>query len=50
MHHVREKHLYASKEERKPHHLGEILVGDRMMKTLFVLPFLISFEVIHPYP
>ena len=31
-------------EERKPHHLGEILVGDRMMKTLYVLPFLISFE------
>jgi hypothetical protein len=31
-------------EERKPHHLGEILVGDRMMKTLFALPFLISFE------
>jgi hypothetical protein len=27
-------------EERKPHHLGEVLVGDRMMKTLFALPFL----------
>jgi hypothetical protein len=31
-------------EERKPHHLGEILVGDRMMKTLYALPFLISFD------
>lgn len=27
-------------EERKQHHLGEVLVGDRMMKTLFALPFL----------
>ena len=36
---------YATlQEERKPHHLGEILVGDRMMKTLYALPFLISFD------
>jgi len=29
----------VQQEERKPHHLGEILVGDRMMKTLYALPF-----------
>ena len=27
-------------EERKSQHLGEVLAGDRMMKTLFSLPFL----------
>uniref|UniRef100_A0A7S0N4S3 Transmembrane 9 superfamily member n=1 Tax=Cryptomonas curvata TaxID=233186 RepID=A0A7S0N4S3_9CRYP len=31
-------------EERKNQHLGEVLAGDRMMKTLFSLPFLVPFE------
>jgi len=30
-------------EERKSQHLGEVLAGDRMMKTLYQLPFLIEF-------
>ena len=35
----------APKEEfRKSQHLGEVLAGDRMMKTLFSLPFEHSFE------
>jgi len=35
----------APKEEfRKSQHLGEVLAGDRMMKTLFALPFEHSFE------
>jgi len=29
----------VQQEERKPHHLGEILVGDRMMTSLDDLPF-----------
>ena len=37
-------------EERKSQHLGEVLAGDRMMKTLFSLPFLgiwiIGFRII----
>mmetsp|Transcript_19511 Transcript_19511/g.54326 ORF Transcript_19511/g.54326 Transcript_19511/m.54326 type:complete len:583 (-) Transcript_19511:43-1791(-) len=31
-------------EERKSHNLGEILVGDRWVKSLFSMPFLVPFE------
>jgi len=35
----------APKEEiRKSQHLGEVLAGDRMMKTLFEMPFEKSFD------
>ena len=30
-------------EERKGLHLGEVLGGDRMMKSLYSLPFLVKF-------